>query len=155
MRIAKATRLLVDTLNHGNKILICGNGGSAAQADHFAAELIGSGYPCIPLTNASVITAIANDLGYDRVFSRQVVAYASEGDALIVLTTSGLSENAIRAARYTVSHSITTIALTGENDELFGECNVSIPFEGNTQMVQEQHIVALHKLWEGICENRR
>ena len=155
MRIAKATGLLVKTLRHGNKILICGNGGSASQADHFAAELVGTGYPCISLTNPAVVTAIANDYGYASVFSLQLEAIGSEGDAVIMLTTSGLSKNIIYAAAYCIGIGLTSIVLTGDSGSSFAGCDVAIPFEGNTQQVQEQHLMALHKLWEGICENRR
>jgi D-sedoheptulose 7-phosphate isomerase len=136
--------------------MICGNGGSAAQADHFAAELIGSGYPAISLTSPAVITAIANDFGYDEVFSRQIDAYDPHGrasDALIMLTTSGFSRNILKATRQ--AKNMVRIALTGEHSSGFIGCDVIIPFEGNTQEVQEQHLMALHKLWEGIRENRR
>ena len=159
MRIAKATGLLVRCLNHGGKILICGNGGSASQADHFAAELVGSGYPCISLTNPATITAIANDYGYDAVFSRQINALGEMGrfasDALIMLTTSGTSRNIITANAEAGDLRMVRIALTGEYDDPFSNCDVSLPFKGNTQQVQEQHLMALHKLWEGILENRR
>ena len=155
MRIAKATGLLVRCLNHGGKILICGNGGSASQADHFAAELIGSGYPCISLTNPATITAVANDYGYDAVFSRQIQSYASAGDAVIMLTTSGISQNITAAAARCIMDGHTSIMLMGASGRSFSNCDIVIRFDGNTQQVQEQHLMALHKLWEGILENRR
>ncbi len=157
MRIAKATGLLVRCLNHGGKIMICGNGGSAAQADHFAAELVGSGYPCISLTNASVITAIANDYGYASVFSIQIDALGELGrasDAVIMLTTSGMSPNILEANQ--AAERFTSIALTGMDTFPFDEkCDVVLEFDGTTQQIQEQHLMALHKLWEGILEHRR
>jgi D-sedoheptulose 7-phosphate isomerase len=95
--VANASKIVVDALKNGNKILLCGNGGSAADAQHIAAELTGrykttrKGLPAIAITtDTSALTAIGNDFGYDRVFDRQVEALASEGDVVIGISTSGI-----------------------------------------------------------------
>ena len=104
--LEEASKIAVETLKNGNKILLCGNGGSAADAQHFAAELTGRykterrGLPGIALTtDTSALTAIGNDYGYDRVFDRQVEALASKGDLLIGISTSGNSTNVINALK--------------------------------------------------------
>jgi D-sedoheptulose 7-phosphate isomerase len=104
--LANASQIAVDTLKRGNKVLLCGNGGSAADAQHIAAELTGRykserrGLPGIALTtDTSALTAISNDYGYDRVFDRQVEALANEGDLLIGISTSGNSANIISALK--------------------------------------------------------
>lgn len=102
MTISVIVKLIVDCFKNGKKVLACGNGGSAAMASHMAAELVGiygnsKALPAIALTDIAVITAIANDLGYKEVFSRQVEALGKKGDILIVFTTSGKSKNIIEA----------------------------------------------------------
>lgn len=90
---------LKECFKNGNKLLICGNGGSMAQASHFAEELITHGYPAIALADPNVISALANDFSYEEVFSRYIIALANQGDVLIALSTSGKSKNILRAIR--------------------------------------------------------
>src|SRR5438067_1986293 len=106
MALVEVARLLVETLRTGHKVLVAGNGGSAAEAQHFAAELVGrfkrerAPYAVLSLTtDTSIITALANDYGYHDVFARQVLALGQPGDMLIVFSTSGESENLLRAAQ--------------------------------------------------------
>jgi D-sedoheptulose 7-phosphate isomerase len=155
--IEAAGEIICQTLNSGHKILICGNGGSAADAQHIAAELVGRyekqrrAFPAIALTtDTSALTALSNDYGYEEVFSRQVQALASHGDALIAISTSGKSPNVIRAAEKANELGCKTIALTGADGEpLISICDlaISVP-SARTSRVQEAHITIGH-LW---CE---
>lgn len=141
------TQLLIDCLKRGNKILICGNGGSAAQAQHFAAELVvrykknRRALPCIALTaDSAILTACANDLGYEQVFARQVEAYGQPGDVLIALSTSGKSPNVLKAIDQANKQAVVVL-------EFFG------PLVGNTAdtaLIQEQHLLALHSAAKAI-----
>jgi len=150
-------RLICDALKAGNKILLCGNGGSAADAQHIAAELVGryeqdrQAFPAISLTtDTSALTALSNDYGYEEVFARQVEALASAGDVLIAISTSGKSPNVIKAAERAKAIGCKTIALTGSSGEpLASHCDfaVVVPSE-RTSRVQEAHITIGH-LW---CE---
>lgn len=124
--IEKASKIVVDTLKNGNKILLCGNGGSAADAQHIAAELTGRykterrGLAGIALTtDTSALTAIGNDYGYDRVFDRQVEALAREGDLLIGISTSGNSQNVINAFNVAKELGCLTIGLSGRDGGKF------------------------------------
>ena len=119
----KAANILVKCLKSGNKILICGNGGSASDAEHMAGEIVGRfGYdrpslPCISLcTPSATFTAISNDYGYEKVFSRQVSGLGKAGDVLIGISTSGNSANIVEAFKSAKEMNITTIALTGSKD---------------------------------------
>ena len=153
----QAGELIRQTLHSGNKILICGNGGSAADAQHIAAELVGRyeaerrAWPAIALTtDTSALTALSNDYGYEEVFARQVQALARENDLLIALSTSGRSANVIRAAEKARELGCKTIALTGaDGGPLSTVCDLvlSVP-TGRTSRVQELHITIGH-LW---CE---
>jgi len=153
----QAGELIRQTLHSGNKILICGNGGSAADAQHIAAELVGRyekerrAWPAIALTtDTSALTALSNDYGFEEVFARQVQALARENDLLIALSTSGRSPNVIRAAEKARELGCKTIALTGaDGGPLSSVCDLvlSVP-AGRTSRVQELHITIGH-LW---CE---
>ncbi len=155
--IMQAGELIRQTLHSGNKILICGNGGSAADAQHIAAELVGRyekerrAWPAIALTtDTSALTALSNDYGFEEVFARQVQALARENDLLIALSTSGRSPNVIRAAEKARELGCKTIALTGaDGGPLSSVCDLvlSVP-AGRTSRVQELHITIGH-LW---CE---
>ncbi len=155
--IEQAGRLICDTLLSGNKILLCGNGGSAADAQHIAAELVGryeqprQAFPAIALTtDTSALTALSNDYGYEEVFARQVQALARTGDVLIAISTSGTSTNVIKAAERARAMGCKTIGLTGISGEpLASHCDLAIvvPAE-RTSRVQEAHIIIGH-LW---CE---
>jgi len=151
--IERVSKMLVDTLKNGNKILLCGNGGSAADAQHIAAELTGRykserrGLPGIALTtDTSALTAIGNDYGYDRVFDRQVEALANKGDLLIGISTSGNSQNVINAFGVAKELGCITIGLSGKGGGRFnGECdlNLVIPSD-DTPRIQEMHILIGH-----------
>src|SRR6267378_1454582 len=145
--VLAAARLIAETFRTGGKILLCGNGGSAADCQHFAAEFVSQltkdfrrpGLPAIALTtDTSVLTAYANDFGFDGVFERQVRALGRSGDVLVALSTSGNSENVRRAVRAARELGLRTIGLSGEGGQLTAEvdCPVVIPSR-NTQHVQE------------------
>ena len=149
--------LMWETLSKGNKILICGNGGSAADAQHFAAELVGRfekkrrGLPSIALTtDTSALTAIGNDYGFERIFARQVEALAVSGDLLIGISTSGDSPNVISAIMTARQIGCQTIGMTGaKGKKLASLCDatVLVPSE-RTARIQEAHIAIIH-IW---CE---
>jgi D-sedoheptulose 7-phosphate isomerase len=155
--IEEAGELICQTLSGGHKVLLCGNGGSAADAQHIAAELVGRyeqqrrAFPAIALTtDTSALTALSNDYGYEEVFARQVQALAKQGDLLIGISTSGKSPNVIRAVEQAKALGCKTIALTGADGEpLSSICDlaVSVPAQ-RTSRVQEAHITIGH-LW---CE---
>lgn len=153
--LEEASKLIVNTLKNGNKILLCGNGGSAADAQHIAAELTGRykterrGLPGIALTtDTSALTAIGNDYGYDRVFDRQVEALANNGDLLIGISTSGNSGNVISALKLAKELGCATIGLSGrDGGEMNKVCNVNLVVPSNdTPRIQEMHILFGHTL---------
>jgi D-sedoheptulose 7-phosphate isomerase len=155
--IQRAGEMLCGTLSNGRKILICGNGGSAADAQHIAAELVGryekhrQSWPAIALTtDTSALTALSNDFGYEEVFSRQVAGLANEGDLLIAISTSGKSANVLKAAKKARELGCQVVGLTGESAEpLASLCDVSVAIPSTrTSRVQEAHITIGH-LW---CE---
>ena len=149
--------MIWEALKGGKKILLCGNGGSAADAQHIAAELVGRyeqerrAFPAIALTtDTSALTAVSNDYGYEGVFARQVEALAAPGDVLIAISTSGKSPSIIKAADQARSMGCKAIALTGCSGEpLSSHCDlvVLVP-SSRTSRVQEGHITIGH-LW---CE---
>ena len=155
--IERTGNLICQTLAAGNKILLCGNGGSAADAQHIAAELVGRyeqerrAYPAIALTtDTSALTALSNDYGYEQVFARQVLGLATKGDLLIAISTSGKSHNIVKAVEQAKLVGCRTLALTGCSGEpLASLCDAAlvIPSE-RTSRVQEAHITVGH-LW---CE---
>jgi len=155
--IEAAGSLIWDALKSGNKILLCGNGGSAADAQHIAAELVGRyeqerrAFPAISLTtDTSALTAVSNDYGYQEVFARQVAALAVAGDVLIAISTSGKSPSVVKAADQARAQGCKTIALTGCSGEpLTAHCDIAIVVPSDrTSRVQEAHITIGH-LW---CE---
>ncbi len=142
-----------DTIEKGNKILLFGNGGSAADAQHIAAEFVGRykveriGLPAIALTtDTSALTAISNDYGYDRVFERQVEALANKGDLLIGISTSGKSPNVIKALKKGREIGCRCIGLSGKDGGDMSEvCDVNIIVPSNdTARIQEMHILIGH-----------
>lgn len=155
--IEEAGQMICDALASGKKVLLCGNGGSAADAQHIAAELVGRyekqrrSWPAIALTtDTSALTAVSNDLGYEQVFARQVAGLAQPGDVLIAISTSGKSKNILQAAAQARELGCRTIALTGASAEpLKSICDftVSVP-STRTSRTQEAHITIGH-LW---CE---
>jgi D-sedoheptulose 7-phosphate isomerase len=161
-QIARAGEALALALKAGRKVLSCGNGGSAADAQHFAAEMVGRfererpGLPGIALTtDTSALTAIANDYDFDRVFSRQVEALGQAGDFLLAISTSGNSKNVIGAIKAAQARNMAVIALTGRDGGAMGtmlgprdfHLNVAHP---RTMRVQEIHLLALHCLCEVV-----
>jgi len=150
-----AANLCIDSLKNGNKILLFGNGGSAADAQHIAAEIVGryktvrKGLPAIALTtDSSVITSISNDFGYLHVFERQLEALANEGDLLIAISTGGSSTNIVNALKIAESLGCKSIGLSGKSGGDFNKlCTISIvvPSE-DTPRIQEMHIVIGHTI---------
>lgn len=160
--IAKAGNLLTNCLQQGHKILCCGNGGSAADAQHFSAELLGryvrerQPLAAISLTtDTSTLTAIGNDYGYARVFERQVQALGQAGDVLLAITTSGNSDNIIAAVKAAHASKMRVLALTGKGGGKLVEhlqaddVHVCVPATV-TSRIQESHILILHCLCEII-----
>jgi D-inositol-3-phosphate glycosyltransferase len=150
----QAVAILVNCFRGSNKVLICGNGGSAAESQHFAAELVGrfeiphrEGLPAISLTgDSAVMTAWANDFGYENVFARQVESYGKKGDVLFCFSTSGKSVNVINAMKAAQGKGMTCIALTGKGGgemSLYAHANIVVP-SNNTQRIQELHLHILH-----------
>ncbi len=150
---------LIGCLRNGGKILVCGNGGSAADAQHFAAELVGRfevercGLPAIALTtDTSSLTAIGNDYGFERLFSRQVEALASEKDLLIGISTSGNSKNVLVALQLARQIGCETVGLTGRDGGQIAtevDCSLIVPFQ-RTARIQEMHLLIIHLLCELI-----
>jgi len=159
--IEKACELAIDTLKAGHKILLCGNGGSAADAQHIAAELTGRfvteriPLPGIALTtDTSALTAIANDYGYDEVFARQVRGLANSGDLLIGISTSGNSKNIIKAFHAAAEKKCKTLALSGrDGGEMKSIADLSVVVADSvTARIQEMHIMIGHIICGAIDE---
>jgi D-sedoheptulose 7-phosphate isomerase len=157
--IAKAAELCRHALVNGKKILFCGNGGSAADCQHLAAEIVGRfvkerpGMPAIALTtDTSILTAIANDYGYDSVFARQVEALCYPGDVVFGLSTSGNSNNVILALEKAAAVGAATVGMTGKDGgKMKNICDVNINIPTNTTArVQEAHIMIGHIICELI-----
>ncbi len=160
--LSKAAMVLVQCLLNDNKILCCGNGGSAANSQHFVANLINRfeterpSFPAIALTADSVtLTAIAHDAQYDQVFARQVRAYGQAGDVLLAISTSGNSKDIVKAMEAAVTRDMTIIALTGKDGGemagLLGEQDVEIRIPSQrAARVQEVHLISLHILCDLI-----
>lgn len=153
--ILSAAELMIETIKSGAKILLCGNGGSAADSQHLAAELVSklklerSAIPAIALTtNTSTLTAIANDYDFSQVFVRQLEAFGRKNDLLIGISTSGNSEDVLKAVDYAHKNGLRTIVMTGGNGgDLAGKADVDIivPSE-DVQRIQEAHITVGHIL---------
>ncbi len=157
--IQEASILMVNTLKGGGKVLLCGNGGSAADAQHIAAELTGrykserKGLPAIALTtDTSALTAISNDYGYDRVFDRQVEALANKGDLLIGISTSGNSQNIISALTSAKAAGCQTLGFSGrEGGKMNKVCDINLVVPStDTPRIQEMHILIGHILCQAI-----
>lgn len=159
--IAAAASLVAETFARGGKLLLFGNGGSAADAQHLAGELTGrfrrerDALPAIALTaNTSDLTAIGNDYAFDRVFSRLVAAYGREGDAVLAISTSGNSPNVLEAVREARHRGLRSIGLTGRGGgKLAPAVDVAIVVpSADTQRIQESHIAVGHVLCELVEE---
>lgn len=160
--IAQAIDLMFTALSNGNKILACGNGGSAADCQHFAAELVGRfererlPLPAMALTvDSSILTAVANDYSYQEVFAKQVQAFGQAGDVLLAITTSGNSMSILNAVTAALERDMRVVALTGKGggqmNELLTEADVHIcvPHD-RTARIQEVHLLTIHCLCDGI-----
>jgi D-sedoheptulose 7-phosphate isomerase len=153
-RIVRWSEHLADVLVRGGRLLVAGNGGSAAEAQHLTAELVGRlrddrpAYSAIALTaETSSLTAIGNDYGYDRVFARQVQAHGRPGDVLILLSTSGRSPNLLAAAEMARERDVVSWAMTGPlPNPLAMRCDDALILPADPQTVQELHLVAVHVL---------
>jgi len=160
--IAQAVDLMFSALSNGNKILACGNGGSAADAQHFAAELVGRfererfPLPAISLaTDTSILTAVANDYSYREIFSKQVQALGQAGDILLAVSTSGNSANVMAAIEAALEREMRVVALTGKGGGAIGkmltdaDVHICVPAD-RTARIQEVHLVTIHCICDGI-----
>lgn len=158
--ISKSANIIIDAFSNGNKLLICGNGGSAADAQHLAAELVGRFYKeRRPLdaealsVNTSCLTAIGNDYSFDNVFSRQIEAKARKGDVLLAISTSGNSKNITAACETAKNHGVTVIGMQGNNQNSglsqLVDVLVQVPSK-DTPRIQEAHILIGHMMCEYI-----
>ena len=160
--IAQAAEMMVASLVGNGRILACGNGGSAADAQHFAAELVGrfemerQGLAAIALTtDSSIMTAVANDYGFTTVFERQVRALGQSGDVLLAISTSGNSPSIVEAIRAAHDNEMSVVALTGKGGGKIGEIlrdtdvHICVPAE-RTARIQEVHLLTVHCLCDAI-----
>jgi D-sedoheptulose 7-phosphate isomerase len=160
--IARAGDVMIETLRRGGKILSCGNGGSAGDAQHFSAELLNRfererpGLPAIALTtDSSTLTSIANDYAFEQVFSKQVLALGQPGDCLLAISTSGNSPNVVDAIRAAHQKNARVVALTGRDGGRMAEVleatdiEIRVPAE-RTARIQEVHLVVIHCLCDAI-----
>ena len=157
--INDALKIMVEALKNGNKIISCGNGGSMCDAMHFAEELSGrfredrKGLAALSISDPSHISCVANDYGYEHVFSRYVEALGSEGDVLLGISTSGNSENVLRAVDAAKQNGMKSIGLTGKNGgkmALKVDAEIRAPQTPYADRVQEIHIKVIHALIDGI-----
>lgn len=157
--IEKAVELMVQALGDGNKIISCGNGGSMCDAMHFAEELTGRfrndriPLPALSICDSSHITCVANDFGFNYIFSRMVDALGKPGDILLAISTSGNSQNVITAIESAQQKGMKVVGLTGKSGgKMASLCDVEIrvPYEGYSDRVQEIHIKVIHSLVHAI-----
>src|SRR4051812_43605079 len=160
--ISEAIDLMFAALSNGNKILACGNGGSAADCQHFAAELVGRfererfPLPALALTtDTSIMTAVGNDYSYREIFSKQVQAFGQAGDVLLALSTSGNSANVLAAIEAALERDMRVVALTGKGGGAIGrkltdaDVHICVPHD-RTARIQEVHLLTIHCLCDGI-----
>lgn len=160
--ISQAIELMFSALSNGNKILACGNGGSAADCQHFAAELVGRfererfPLPAIALTtDTSIMTAVGNDYSFRDIFSKQVQAFGQAGDILLAISTSGNSANVLAAVEAALEREMRVVALTGKDGGALAklltdaDVHINVP-HSRTARIQEVHLVAIHCICDGI-----
>ena len=160
--ISQAVELMFTALSNGNKILACGNGGSAADCQHFAAELVGRfererlPLPGLALTtDTSILTAVGNDYSYNDIFAKQVQAFGQSGDVLLALSTSGNSANVVAAIEAALERDMRIVALTGKGGGAIGkklteaDVHICVPHD-RTARIQEVHLLTIHCLCDGI-----
>lgn len=153
--IVNASKIISNAFQSGGKLLLCGNGGSAADCQHIAAEFVNllnleNARPALPAialsTDTSILTAVANDFGYDKIFSRQIQALGRPGDVLLGITTSGNSSNILLACAVAKDQQMTTIVMTGSGDLCYDvDYVINVP-SAVTQHIQEAHITIGHIL---------
>jgi len=158
-QLEEASKMVLETFKNGNKVLFCGNGGSAADAQHISAELTGrykterKGLPAIALTtDTSALTAISNDYGYNRVFDRQVEALVREGDLVVGISTSGESLNIISALLLAKDMGAKTLGLSGKDGGKMNyvcDLNLVVPSD-DTPRIQEMHILIGHIICQAV-----
>ena len=162
--IYKIAQAVIDTFDSGNRVLVIGNGGSAADAQHFAAEMVvrykenGIPLPVIALTtDTSILTAIGNDFDFDQIFARQVEAISKRGDLLLALSTSGSSRNILRAVEVAKRLSLFTVGLTGrDGGRLASLCHLAIKVPDiTTSNIQVAHLAILHAVCEVVEAQKR
>ncbi|MCS0585001.1 phosphoheptose isomerase [Massilia pinisoli] len=160
--ISQAIELMFNALSNGNKVLACGNGGSAGDAQHFAAELVGRfererfPLPGIALTtDTSIITAVGNDYSFNEIFSKQVQAFGQAGDILLAISTSGNSANVVAAVEAALEREMRVVAMTGKDGGKLGQMltdadvHINVP-HSRTARIQEVHLVAIHSICDGL-----
>ena len=155
----QGAELLVEALGSGHKILTCGNGGSMCDAMHMAEELSGKyredrpPFAALAMSDASALTCIGNDYGFDQVFSRQTQALGKPGDVLVCISTSGNSQNVLQAARKAKELGMRVLSLTGNGGGALGDLadvDVSVPWSGFADRIQEVHIRCIHSWIDAI-----
>ncbi len=160
--ISQAVELMFTALSNGNRILACGNGGSAANCHHFASKLVGRfererlPLPAMALsTDSSIITAVGNDYGFGEIFAKQVQAYGQAGDVLLAITASGSSANVVAAIDAALEREMRVVALTGRGGGSIprlltdADVHICVPHE-RTSRIQEVHVLIVHCLCDGI-----
>jgi D-sedoheptulose 7-phosphate isomerase len=160
--IASAVSAVLASVTSGGKVLACGNGGSAADAQHFAAEFVGRFERERPelgaialTTDSSIITAIANDYNFEQIFAKQVRALGQSGDVLLAITTSGSSPNVLAAIQAAHERDMTVVALTGKGGGKMGQAlretdvHICVPHD-RTARIQEVHLLAIHCICDGV-----
>jgi D-sedoheptulose 7-phosphate isomerase len=160
--ISQAVELMFAALSNGNKILACGNGGSAADCQHFAAELVGRfererfPLPALALTtDTSIITAVGNDYSYQDIFAKQVQAFGQAGDILLAISTSGNSANVLAAVEAALEREMRVVAMTGKDGGQLAkmltdaDVHLNVP-HSRTARIQEVHLVTIHCICDGI-----
>ncbi len=144
-----SSRAVADTIHQGHAVIVCGNGGSMAQAQHFAAELVGLGYPALALSDPAVLSALVNDHDPQTVFARYLYAYAERFQLFIGFTTSG-SGNVLMAAQEAAAQGMEVVLVTGDEVHMPAFCDVQVQFPGDTQEVQEKTLNWIHDLYTWI-----
>lgn len=160
--IAQAVEIMFAALANGNKILACGNGGSAADCQHFAAELVGRfererlPLPVMALTtDSSIMTAVGNDYGFTDIYSKQVQAFGQAGDVLLAISTSGNSTNVVQAVEAAKEREMQVVALTGKSGGIIAsklgedDAHICVPHD-RTARIQEIHLLTIHCICDGI-----
>ncbi len=153
--ISNAADLVIEAIKSGNKVISCGNGGSNCDASHFAEEMLGrfredrNPYPAIAISDASYLTCVGNDYGYDSIFSRFLKGLGQKGDVLLAITTSGSSKNVLKAVELAKQKGIKVILLTGKNGgqvSEYADVEIRVPHSRFADRIQEVHIKIIHIL---------